>query len=52
MLRRSLIDVGEVPESYYVPFTMSELRSALASCMDGAAGPDGLSHPFLRHLHP
>ena len=43
---------GEVPESYNIPFTMSELRFALALCRDGAAGLDGLSFPFLRHLHP
>ena len=31
---------------------MSELRFALALFIDGAAGPDGLLYPFLRHLHP
>ena len=46
------VDDGEAPESYNIPFTMSELRFALALCTDGAAGPDGLSYPFLRHLHP
>ena len=30
---------------------LCELRSALARCKDGVAGPDGLSYPFLRHLH-
>ena len=56
VLRRSLVlffaDDGEVPESYNIPHTMSELRFALAPCRDGASGPDGLSYPFLRHLHP
>ena len=47
----SFVDVGEV-ESYNIPFTMSELRFALFLCRDGAAGPDGFSYPFLRHLHP
>ena len=36
-------DDGEVPESYNIPFTMSELRFALALCRDDAAGPGGLS---------
>ena len=39
------VDDGEAPESYNVPFTMSELRFALALSY-------GLSYPFLRHLHP
>ena len=30
---------------------MSELHFALALCRDRAAGPDGFSYPFLRHLH-
>ena len=46
------VDDGEAPQSYNIPFTMSELRFALALCRDGAAGPDGLSYPFVRHLHP
>ena len=47
----SFVDIGEVPELYNVLFKMSELRSALALflCRDDAAGPDGLSYPFLRH---
>ena len=48
----SFVDDGEVPESYNVPFTIPEVHSALARCRDGAAGPDGLSYPFRRHLHP
>ena len=28
------------------------LRFALTLCRDGTADPDGLSYPFLRHLHP
>ena len=48
----SFVDIGEVPESYNIPFTMSELLSVLAICRDGAAGPDGLSYPFLHHFHP
>ena len=45
------VDDGKVPESYSIPVTMSELRFALALCQDVAAVPDGLSYPFLRHLH-
>ena len=37
---------------YNVPFTMSELHSALALYRDIAAGPDGLSYSFLHHLYP
>ena len=48
----SFVDVGEIPESYNIPFTMSELRTTFALCRDGDVGPDGHSYPFLRHLHP
>ena len=46
------VDDGEAPKSYNIPFTMSELRFALALCRDGAPGSDGLSYLFLRHFHP
>ena len=48
----SFVDIEEVPESYNIPFTMSELRFALALCGDGAVGPVGFSYPFLSYLHP
>ena len=47
----SFVDVGEVPESYNVPFKMPELHSTFARCSDGTAGPDGFSYPFLRRHH-
>ena len=46
------VDDGEVPESYNIPFTISELCFAFALCRDSAAGSDGLSYPFLCHLNP
>ena len=44
--------LGEIPESYNIPFTMFELRFTLVLCRDGTAGTDGLSYPLLRYLHP
>ena len=46
------VDDREVPASYNILFTMSELRFALVLCRNGAASPDGLSYPFFRHLYP
>src|SRR5215469_9593293 len=37
---------------YNSPFSPSEYNSALHSLRKGAPGPDLISLPFLRHLHP
>ena len=37
-------------ESYNMPFTLDELKSALQSCNDSAAGPDEIHYSLLKHL--
>ena len=55
---RSDIALAVLPAAKYsphnnnnIPLMMSEFRSNLACCRDGAAVRDGLSYPFLLHLH-
>lgn len=53
--RISASDFVAPKESQNLPynhlFTLDEFRTALASCKDGAVGPDGLSYIMLRKLH-
>ncbi|MPC60818.1 hypothetical protein E2C01_054875 [Portunus trituberculatus] len=37
-------------ESYNVPFSVSELQTALSQCHDSSSGPDDISYAFLRHM--
>ncbi|MPC71545.1 hypothetical protein E2C01_065823 [Portunus trituberculatus] len=37
-------------ESYNVPFSTSELRTALSQCHDSSPGPDDIPYTFLRHM--
>lgn len=37
-------------ESYNVPFSSLELRSALNQCHDSSPGPDDIPYSFLRHI--
>ena len=39
-------------ECYNVPFSSSELDSALQSCRNTCEGPDGIHYQMLRHLSP
>ena len=37
-------------ESYNVPFSPSELQTALSQCHDSSPGPDDIPYAFLRHM--
>ena len=37
-------------ESYNVPFSSPELKTALSQCQDSAPGPDDIPYAFLRHM--
>lgn len=53
--RQGLEDVGldfasPGGESYNVPFTLSELKTALNQCHDSSPGLDDIPYAFLRHM--
>ena len=37
-------------ESYNIPFSLPELKSALSQCHDSSPGPDDIPYQFLRHM--
>ncbi|MPC43270.1 hypothetical protein E2C01_036913 [Portunus trituberculatus] len=37
-------------ESYNVPFSVSELQTALSQCHDSSPGPDDIPYAFLHHM--
>ncbi|MPD04711.1 LINE-1 retrotransposable element ORF2 protein [Portunus trituberculatus] len=37
-------------ESYNVPFSVSEVQTALSQCLDSSPGPDDIPYAFLRHI--
>ncbi|MPC37595.1 hypothetical protein E2C01_031082 [Portunus trituberculatus] len=37
-------------ESYNIPFSASELRTALSHCHDSSPGPDDIPYAFLHHM--
>ena len=43
---------GAAEDPYNVLFSAAEFWSALSSCRDGSPGPDGITYPMIRHLHP
>ena len=43
---------GEAEEPYNRLFSTAEFWSALSSCRDGSPGPDHITYPLIRLLHP
>ena len=37
-------------ESYNLPFTLTEFKSALGKCNDSAPGPDDITYSMLKHV--
>lgn len=38
-------------ESYNLPFSLSEMKAALAQCSDSSPGQDDIPYSFLRYMH-